>query len=184
MRCVALRFNDFVAPLLKRKHIKEDRVSPSSNSEQSKDYASPPPLLAQGGLASFQQMPQSGFGIFCYQGVLCVPQGSETLRSGYGTPRIPVKDAGGITHAAIICSYLKLEMFRGYLRDSGSSAQTRAGDFGVRRVLRALKETRHRPGGRERKKNREGLYICQPGLYQPFYGQIFFLLSRLDKESP
>lgn len=119
LRCVAPRFNDFVAPLLKRKHIKEDRVSPSSNSKQSKDYASPHPLLALGGLASFQQMPQSGFGIFCYQGVLCVPQGSETLRSGYGTPRIPVKDAGGITHAAIICSYLKLEMFRGYLRDSG-----------------------------------------------------------------
>lgn len=54
---------------------------------------------------------------FFYGGVLRVPQGSETVRCGYSTQRIPVKDTGSITHSAIICSYLKLGGEGGYLRD-------------------------------------------------------------------
>lgn len=60
-------------------------------------------------------------GSFFCEGVLCAPQGSKTVSCGYGTPRIPVKDTGSITHSAIICSYLKLRGCRGYLRDSGST---------------------------------------------------------------
>lgn len=116
---------------------------------------------------------------FFYRGVLCIPWGSETVRSGYSTQRIPVKDTVNITHSAIIRSYLKLGLPEGLqLQYTCRGEWLISESNGCAEKLRAEGDAAHSVRGGVT----EG-FICQPG-DTSFYSQIFFLLSVLYKESP